>query len=131
MRRRRVYVLTKARHAAVIEKILHAAADVDLAGTAIPAQDVAVVLLDARTGMTEQDEPADELRRRLRQLVNLTVRGLRNQALAQGNAMASTIVLGSVAGLLAANATPHFVTGITKEPFPAPFSPWASSTPPS
>ena len=70
----------KARHAAVIEKILHSAADIDLAETAIPARDVAVVLLDALTGITQQDEPPDELRRRLRQMVNLTVRGLRNRA---------------------------------------------------
>ena len=69
----------KARHAAVIEKILGSAADIDLAGAAIPARDVAVVLLDALTGITQQDEPADELRRRLRQMVNLTVRGLRSR----------------------------------------------------
>ena len=37
--------------------------------------------------------------------------------------MTSTIVLCFIAGLLAANATPHFVKGITKEPFPTPFSP--------
>jgi hypothetical protein len=70
----------KARHAAVIEKILGSAADIDLAGAAIPARDVAVVLLDALIGIAQQDEPADELRRRLRQLVNLTVRGLRSRA---------------------------------------------------
>ncbi len=70
----------KARHAAVIEKILDSAADIDLAEAAIPARDVAVVLLDALTGITQQDEHADELRRRLRQMVNLTVRGLRSGA---------------------------------------------------
>jgi AcrR family transcriptional regulator len=70
----------KARHAAVIEKILHSAADIDLAEAAIPAGDVAVVLLDALTGIAQQDEPAEELRRRLRQMVNLTVRGLRSRA---------------------------------------------------
>jgi TetR/AcrR family transcriptional regulator len=70
----------KARHGAVIEKILGSAADIDLAEAAIPARDVAVVLLDALTGIAQQDEPADELRRRLRQLVNLTVRGLRSRA---------------------------------------------------
>lgn len=37
--------------------------------------------------------------------------------------MASTIALCFIAGVLAANATPHFVKGITKEPFPTPFSP--------
>jgi TetR/AcrR family transcriptional regulator len=70
----------KARHAAVIEKILGSAADVDLAEAAIPARDVAVVLLDALAGIAQQDEPADELRRRLRQMVSLAVRGLRNRA---------------------------------------------------
>jgi TetR/AcrR family transcriptional regulator len=70
----------KARHAAVIEKIVGSAADIDLAQAAIPARDVAAVLLDALTGITQQDQPEDELRRRLRQLVNLTVRGLRSLA---------------------------------------------------
>ena len=37
--------------------------------------------------------------------------------------MTSTIVLCFIAGVLAANATPHFVKGITKEQFPTPFSP--------
>ena len=37
--------------------------------------------------------------------------------------MLSTIALCFVAGVLAANATPHFVKGITKEQFPTPFSP--------
>jgi TetR/AcrR family transcriptional regulator len=70
----------KARHAAVLEKILGSAADIDLAGAAVSARDVAVVLLDALTGIAQQDEPAAELRRRLRQLVSLTVRGLRSRA---------------------------------------------------
>ena len=60
----------------MIEKILHSAADLDLTTTSIPPRDIAVVLLDALTGIAQQDEPADELRRRLRQLVDLTVSGL-------------------------------------------------------
>ena len=36
--------------------------------------------------------------------------------------MTSTIALCFIAGVLAANATPHFVKGITKEQFPTPFS---------
>jgi hypothetical protein len=60
----------------VIEKILYSAADLDLTATSIPARDIAFVLLDALTGIAQQDEPADELRRRLRQLVDLTVSGL-------------------------------------------------------
>jgi TetR/AcrR family transcriptional regulator len=70
----------KARHAAAIEKILDSAADIDLAEAAIPARDVAVVLLDALTGIAQQDQPPDELRRRLHQMVNLTVGGLRSRA---------------------------------------------------
>lgn len=37
--------------------------------------------------------------------------------------MTSTVALCFIAGVLAANGTPHFVKGITKEPFPAAFSP--------
>jgi TetR/AcrR family transcriptional regulator len=70
----------KARHAAVIEKILDSAADLDVTAAAIPARDIAVVLLDALTGISQQDEPLDELRRRLRQLVNLTLGGLARRA---------------------------------------------------
>ena len=70
----------KARHAAVIEKILDSAADLDVAEAAIPASDIAVVLLDALTGISQQDEPQEELQRRLRQLVNLTVGGLGRRA---------------------------------------------------
>ena len=36
--------------------------------------------------------------------------------------MTSTIVLWFIAGVLAANGTPHFVKGITKEQFPTAFS---------
>lgn len=36
--------------------------------------------------------------------------------------MTQTLVLSFLAGLLGANATPHFVKGITKEQFPTPFS---------
>ena len=37
--------------------------------------------------------------------------------------MMYSIILCFLAGVLAANATPHFVKGITKEQFPTPFSP--------
>ncbi|WP_052422857.1 hypothetical protein [Nonomuraea candida] len=37
--------------------------------------------------------------------------------------MTQTILLSLFAGLLAANATPHFVKGITKEEFPTLFGP--------
>jgi AcrR family transcriptional regulator len=70
----------KARHAAVLEKILDSAADLDLDSAAISAHDIAVVLLDALTGISQQDEPAGVLRRRLRQIVNLTINGLGRRA---------------------------------------------------
>jgi TetR/AcrR family transcriptional regulator len=63
----------KARHAAVIEKILDSAADLDLTATEISTHDIAFVLLDALTGIAQQEEPPEELQRRLRQLVELTV----------------------------------------------------------
>lgn len=37
--------------------------------------------------------------------------------------MWQTMVLSFFAGVFGANATPHFVKGITKEPFPTPFGP--------
>ena len=66
----------RARHAAVIEKLLTSAADLDLAATAIRAHDIAVMLLDALTGIAQQEDPPDELRRRLSYLVSLTVGSL-------------------------------------------------------
>jgi AcrR family transcriptional regulator len=68
---------TKARHAAVIEKLLTSAVDLDLAATAISAPDIAVLLLDALAGIAQQDDHAGELRRRLRHLVSLTTGSLR------------------------------------------------------
>lgn len=70
----------RARHAAVIEKILSSAADLDVAATEISAHDISLVLLDALTGIAQQEEPPEELQRRLRQLVGLTVGGLEHPA---------------------------------------------------
>jgi AcrR family transcriptional regulator len=66
----------KARHGAVIEQLLYSAADLDVAASAISARDIAVVLLDALTGIAQQDDPPEELQRRLRQLVGLTIGSL-------------------------------------------------------
>jgi TetR/AcrR family transcriptional regulator len=66
----------KTRHAAVIEKLLTSAADLDLAATSIRAHDIAVLLLDALTGIAQQDDHPGELRRRLRHLVSLTTGSL-------------------------------------------------------
>jgi TetR/AcrR family transcriptional regulator len=70
----------RARHAAVIEKLLTSAADLDLAATAIRAHDIAVMLLDALAGIAQQEDPPDELRRRLSYLVSLTVGSLARPA---------------------------------------------------
>jgi TetR/AcrR family transcriptional regulator len=70
----------KARHGAVIKRILNSAADLDVAASAISDHDIAVVLLDALTGIAQQDEPAEELQRRLRQLVSLTIGSLDHPA---------------------------------------------------
>ena len=37
--------------------------------------------------------------------------------------MPQTVILSLLAGILAANGTPHFVKGITREPFPSLFGP--------
>jgi TetR/AcrR family transcriptional regulator len=66
----------KARHVAVIEQTLDSATELDVAASGIPVRDIAVVLFDALTGIAQQDEPADELRRRLHHLVRLTVTSL-------------------------------------------------------
>jgi AcrR family transcriptional regulator len=66
----------KARHAAVIEKLLASAADLDLSATAIGAHDIAIMLLDALTGIAQQDDPPAELHRRLQHLVSLTTGSL-------------------------------------------------------
>lgn len=45
--------------------------------------------------------------------------------------MPQTAILCLLAGVLAANATPHFVKGITKEPFPrsSALPRWSTSSP--
>ncbi|MCT9929689.1 hypothetical protein N5079_05575 [Planotetraspora sp. A-T 1434] len=41
----------------------------------------------------------------------------------EGNDMWQTAVLSFLAAVFGTNAVPHFVKGITKEPFPTPFGP--------
>ncbi|MEU9890000.1 hypothetical protein [Sphaerisporangium sp. NPDC051011] len=67
----------KERHLAVVEDILAASAgELDLLGDALSARDAATILVDALAGITQEKEPPAVLRTRLRQLVDLTVRGL-------------------------------------------------------
>lgn len=67
----------KQRHLAVVQTVLTSAADeLDLLGTALPAHDAAALLLDALNGISQDSAPPEILHARLRQLVELTVRGL-------------------------------------------------------
>jgi AcrR family transcriptional regulator len=59
----------------ILEALLRSAA-FDLVDVALPARDAAVLLLDAVTGIEQEPAPGETLRTRLRQLVELTVRGL-------------------------------------------------------
>jgi hypothetical protein len=68
----------KDRHVGVIEALLRTAEDeLSLLGVVLSAHDAAVLLLDALTGIAQQPEEPAVLRKRLRQLVDLTVRSLR------------------------------------------------------
>jgi len=53
-----------------------AATELGLVGVALPARDAAVLLVDAVTGIEKEHAPPETLRARLRQLVELAVRGL-------------------------------------------------------
>lgn len=66
---------------ALVEAALAAASasELDLVGVALPARDAAVLLVDAVTGIEKEDAPPETLRARLRQLVELAVRGLASQ----------------------------------------------------
>jgi AcrR family transcriptional regulator len=65
---------------ALVEAALAAAAsELDLVGVALPARDAAVLLVDAVTGIEKEHAPPETLRTRLRQLVELAVRGLASQ----------------------------------------------------
>jgi AcrR family transcriptional regulator len=67
----------KERHLAVIEALLESAAgELELLGVALSARDAALLLIDALTGISQEAEAPETLRRRLRQMVDLTVRSL-------------------------------------------------------
>ena len=61
----------------VVEAVLtDCAGELDLLGRALSARDAAALLVDALTGITQARQEPEILRARLRQLVELTVRGL-------------------------------------------------------
>lgn len=62
---------------AILETLLASvSAELDLVDVALPAHDAAVLLLDAVSGIEQEPAPAETLHTRLRQLVELAVRGL-------------------------------------------------------
>ncbi len=66
----------KERFTAVVEELLTSArGELDLLDEVLPTRDCALLLLDAVTGITQEESP-QTARRRLRQLVDLTVRSL-------------------------------------------------------
>jgi len=66
----------EARYAALVAAVLDDAAELDLLGTAISAEDAASLLTDAMVGIARSRATAEQMRTRLRQLVDLAVRGL-------------------------------------------------------
>ncbi|WP_051367329.1 TetR/AcrR family transcriptional regulator [Hamadaea tsunoensis] len=67
------------RHLAEVEGLLAEAADgLPGVGTVISARDAALVLVDGLPGIGQEPVPPDEVRRRLRQLIDLVTRGLRD-----------------------------------------------------
>lgn len=67
----------KDRFTAVVEDLLRSASDeLDLLDEVLPARDCALLLLDAVTGITQEEASPETAQRRLRQMVDLTVRSL-------------------------------------------------------
>jgi AcrR family transcriptional regulator len=67
---------TEARYAALVTAILEDAPELDLLGVAMSSEDAAVLLTDAMVGIARSAATAEQMRSRLRQLVDLAVRGL-------------------------------------------------------
>lgn len=66
----------EARYAALVAAVLEDAPELDLLGDAMSAEDAAVLLTDAMIGIARSAATAEQMRTRLRQLVDLAVRGL-------------------------------------------------------
>ncbi|GAA2151799.1 MULTISPECIES: TetR/AcrR family transcriptional regulator [Glycomyces] len=67
---------SEARYAALVTAVLEDAPELDLLGDAMSAEDAAVLLTDAMVGIARSSATAEQMRSRLRQLVDLAVRGL-------------------------------------------------------
>jgi TetR/AcrR family transcriptional regulator len=65
------------RYLEIVEAVLHASRDeLDLLDVALPAHDAAALLIDALTGILQEKKEPAVLSTRLRQMIDLTVRGL-------------------------------------------------------
>ncbi|GAA4579643.1 TetR/AcrR family transcriptional regulator [Planotetraspora phitsanulokensis] len=65
------------RYLEVVEAVLHASRDeLDLLDVALPTHDAAALLIDALTGIFQEKREPAVLSTRLRQMIDLTVRGL-------------------------------------------------------
>ncbi|WP_051393175.1 helix-turn-helix domain-containing protein [Glycomyces arizonensis] len=67
---------TEARYAAVVEAVLASADDLGPFDESMPTADAAALLIDAMIGIARSRATHDQMRERLRQLVDLAVRGL-------------------------------------------------------
>jgi AcrR family transcriptional regulator len=63
-------------HAVVSVVLTESSDELDLVGSAFAADDMAHLLLDAVVGIVQEDAASDVLTKRLRDLVDLTIRGL-------------------------------------------------------
>ncbi|SDE12139.1 TetR/AcrR family transcriptional regulator [Glycomyces harbinensis] len=63
-------------YAALVAALLNDAPELDLLGDAMTAEEAAVLLTDAMVGIARSTATADQMRERLRRLVDLAVRGL-------------------------------------------------------
>jgi TetR/AcrR family transcriptional regulator len=75
---------SEARYAALVAAVIEAAPELDLLGPAISAEDAAQILVDAMTGIARSAATAEQMHARLRQLVDLAVRGLTSRPPTKG-----------------------------------------------
>ncbi|GAA4575724.1 TetR/AcrR family transcriptional regulator [Planotetraspora kaengkrachanensis] len=73
------------RYLEVVEAVLHASRDeLDLLDVAIPTRDAAALLIDTLAGIFQEKRDLSVLSTRLRQMIDLTVRGLTTRPRANG-----------------------------------------------
>ena len=67
---------SEARYAALVASVLAEAEELDLLGDVMSAEDASLLLTDAMVGIARSTADADQMRMRLRRLVDLAMRGL-------------------------------------------------------